>query len=54
LEDITNKKDSDLFDILVHIAFDSPLLTRKQKADKIKKEKMDYFDFYSQEAKEII
>lgn len=54
LEDITNKKDSDLFDILVHIAFDSPLLTRKEKANKIKKEKMDYFDFYWPEAKEII
>ena len=45
-------KDMDPFDLICHIAFDRPALTRKERVDNIKKR--NYFEKYSREALEVI
>ena len=46
--------DADPFDLLCHLAFNAPLLTRKQRAEKLRKEMVDFFDQFGQEAKTIL
>ena len=45
-------QDMDPFDIICHIAFDKPVLTRKERAQKIQKETL--FSKYWEKAKEVI
>ncbi|SIQ42186.1 EcoAI/FtnUII family type I restriction enzme subunit R [Halanaerobium kushneri] len=45
-------KDMDEFDLICHIAYDKPPLTRQERADKV--EKSDYFAKYEEEAREVI
>lgn len=54
LEELENEvwKDLDPFDLICHIAFDKPALTRKERANSVKKR--NYFEKYSQEAREVL
>lgn len=45
-------KDLDPFDLICHIAFDRPALTKKERVENIKKR--NYFEKYSLEAREVI
>ena len=54
LAEVTGQPDADPFDLLMHIAFNAPLRTRRERADHVKKAKKDYFEKYSKEAREII
>lgn len=49
-----NQPDADPFDLLCHLAFNAPLRTRRERADRLKKEKKDFFDQYGPEAKGIL
>ncbi|WLD14658.1 type I restriction-modification enzyme R subunit C-terminal domain-containing protein [Planctellipticum variicoloris] len=42
------------FDLLCHLAFNAPLLTRKQRAEKLRTEEKDFFDQFGPEAKTIL
>jgi type I restriction enzyme R subunit len=46
--------DADPFDLLCHLAYNAPLLTRKQRAEKLRKDKKDFFDQFGPEARSII
>jgi type I site-specific restriction endonuclease len=46
--------DADPFDLLCHLAYNAPLLTRKQRAEKLRKKKKDFFDQFGPEARSII
>jgi len=46
--------ESDPFDLLCHLAFNAPLLTRKQRAEKLRKDKKDFFDQFEPEARAIL
>ena len=46
------KKDLDVFDLICHIAWDMPALTRKERAEQVKKR--NYFTKYSEKARIII
>ena len=46
------KKDLDVFDLICHIAWDKPALTRKERADNVKKR--NYFTKYGEKARMII
>jgi type I restriction enzyme R subunit len=46
--------DADPLDLLCHIAFDAPLRTRKQRAEYLRKNKLDFFDQYGPEAKAVL
>ena len=45
-------KDIDIFDLICHIAYDKPPLTRKERANSV--QKRDYFNKYEGKAKEIL
>lgn len=49
-----NQPDADPFDLLCHIAFNAPLRTRRERADRLRKDKKDFFDQYGPEAKAIL
>lgn len=48
------KPDADPFDLLCHLAYNAPLLTRRERAEKLRKERKDFFDQYGPEARAII
>ncbi len=48
------RPDADPFDLLCHLAFNAPLLTRRQRADRVKKKQSAFFAYYSPEAREIL
>lgn len=54
LMEITNNKEADPFDLLCYVAFDLKPLTRKQRADLLKKNKPDLFQELSEKAQEIL
>src|SRR5690606_5960281 len=45
-------KDVDLFDLICHLAFDQPPLTRKERADNVKKR--NYFTKYGEQARKVL
>jgi type I restriction enzyme R subunit len=45
-------KDLDPFDLICHVAFDRPPLSRKERAEKVKKS--DYFSKYGENAQEVL
>ena len=45
-------KDMDIFDLILHCAYDKPPLSRKERADNVKKR--DYFTKYSEQAKAVL
>ena len=49
-----NQPEADPFDLLCHIAFNAPLRTRRERADRLRREKKDFFVHYSPEAKAIL
>lgn len=48
------KPDADPFDLLCHLAYNAPLLTRRERAEKLRRERKDFFDQYGPEARAII
>jgi len=54
LEDLREKikKDIDIFDLICHIAWDKPALTRRERANNVKKR--DYFSQYGEQAQKVL
>jgi type I restriction enzyme R subunit len=50
----TNQPEADPFDLLCHIAYNAPLRTRRERADRLLKDKKDFFDNYGPEARLIL
>lgn len=50
--DIRGKKDLDVFDLICHVAWDMPALTRRERADKVTKR--NYFAKYGEKARGVI
>jgi type I restriction enzyme R subunit len=48
------KPDADPFDLLCHLAFNAPVLTRRQRADRLKKQQAAFFSYFAPEAREIL
>ncbi len=48
------KPEADPFDLLCHLAFNAPVLTRRQRADRVKKQQVAFFNYYAPEAREIL
>jgi type I restriction enzyme, R subunit len=46
--------EADPFDLLCHVAFNAPLRTRRERADRLRREKKDFFDQYGPEANGIL
>ena len=54
LASATNQPEADPFDLLCHIAYNAPLRTRRERADRLKRDKKDFFGQYGSEAKTIL
>jgi type I restriction enzyme R subunit len=50
----TGQPDADPFDLLCHVAFNAPLRTRRERAERLRKEQKDFFERYGPEAKQIL
>jgi len=46
--------DADPFDLLCHFAFNAPLRTRRERAQRLRSERKDFFDRYGLEARSIL
>ena len=54
LAQLAGTPDADVFDLLCHVAFNAPLRTRRERADRLRKEKTDFFDQFAPEARAIL
>jgi type I restriction enzyme R subunit len=50
----TQQPDADGFDLLCHLAFNAPLRTRRERAERLRTDRKDFFDQYSPEARTIL
>lgn len=50
----TNQPDADPFDLLCHVAFNAPLRTRRERADRLRRENRDFFELFGPEARTIL
>ncbi len=48
------KPEADPFDLLCHLAYNAPILTRRQRADRVKKQQNAFFNYFKPEAQEIL
>jgi type I restriction enzyme R subunit len=54
LADATKQPDADPLDLVCHVAFNAPLRTRRERAERVRKERKDFFDRYAPDAKAIL
>jgi type I restriction enzyme R subunit len=54
LAEQTGQPDADPFDLLCHLAFNAPLRTRRERAQRLKSERKDYFEQFSPEARQVL
>jgi type I restriction enzyme R subunit len=54
LADAANQPDADPFDLLCHLAFQTPLRTRKDRAAKLRERSSSFLGKYGKEAREIL
>ena len=46
--------DADPFDLLCHLAYNAPMLTRRQRANRVKKQQVAFFNYFGPESREIL
>jgi type I restriction enzyme R subunit len=54
LANVTKQPEADPFDLLCHVAFSAPLRTRRERADRLRRERKDFFERYSREARAVL
>ena len=54
LADNTKQPDADPFDLLCHVAFNAPLRSRRERAERLQKGKVDFWDYFKPEARQIL
>lgn len=54
LAEAAGQPDADPFDLLCHVAFNAPLRTRRERADRLRQEQRDFLNRYSPEARAIL
>jgi len=54
LAEASNHPEADPFDLLCHVAFNAPLRTRRERAERLRQEKKDFFDQYGPEARAVL
>jgi type I restriction enzyme R subunit len=54
LADDAGQPEADPFDLLCHFAFNAPLRTRRERAQRLKSERRDFFDRFGPEARVIL
>jgi type I restriction enzyme R subunit len=54
LRTITKQQEADPFDLLCHLAYNGPLRTRRERAERLRQEKRDFFEQFGPEARAIL
>jgi type I restriction enzyme R subunit len=54
LREALNQPEADPFDLLCHVAFQSPIFTRKERSDRLKREERKFFEKFTPEARQIL
>ncbi|MCP4164574.1 MAG: DEAD/DEAH box helicase family protein [Chloroflexi bacterium] len=54
LHETLAQPDADPFDLLCHLAYNAPLHTRKQRAERLQRSRQDFFDQYGHDARAIL
>jgi type I restriction enzyme R subunit len=54
LAETAKQPDADPFDLLCHVAFNAPLRTRRERAQRLREERKDFFEKYGTEAREVL
>lgn len=54
LTKVTSQPDADPFDLLCHVAYSAPLRTRRERADRLRKERRTFLERYSGVARQIL
>ncbi len=54
LAETAKQPNADPFDLLCHLAFNAPLRTRRERAQRMREERKDFFDQYGAEARAIL
>lgn len=54
LVEATNQPDADPFDLLIHVAWNAPLRTRRERAECVRRERKDFWDLYTPQARGIL
>lgn len=54
LAEVAGRPEADPFDLLCHVAFNAPLRTRRERADRLLKDRKDLFDEYGSDARAVL
>ena len=54
LADDVGKPEADPFDLLCHLAYNAPLRTRRERAERLKREESNFFDRFGPGAREVL
>ncbi len=50
----TKQPDADPFDLLCNLAYNAPIRTRRERAERLRREERDFFDLYGPQAREVL
>jgi type I restriction enzyme R subunit len=54
LAHVTHQEDADALDLLLHVAYNAPLVTRRERAEKLRQKKANFFNTFTPAASEIL
>lgn len=54
LASAAGQRDADPFDLLCHVAFNAPVRTRRERAERLRRERRDFFDRFGAEARAVL
>lgn len=54
LAHVTHQEDADALDLLLHVAYNAPLVTRREHAEKLRQKKVNFFNTFTPAAREIL
>ena len=54
LAEVAGQPEADPFDLLCHLAFNAPLRTRRERAQRLRETSKDFFDRYGPEARQVL
>jgi len=54
LGEAVGKPEADPFDLLCHLAYNAPLRTRRERADRVKQDQDAFFERFAPEAREVL
>lgn len=54
LAHVTHHEEADALDLLLHVAYNAPLVTRRKRAEKLRQKKANFFNTFTPAAREIL